>query len=135
MALKLPIGRPRSHFATNSEAARATVAHLDASGGLKGEDAALVTYVLTTAAAVDAAPEKAMLRTEYREALLTLIKRCERDAGGLEEFLSGMRAEMGNAETRPTVVGPRSGSDREEAGTAVHALAASRRNGRPGTAA
>src|ERR1700747_741226 len=91
-----PPGRPRKHLETNLDAATVTIRALEMSGRIEPGDAALVTYVLTTARAVDEAPTHADLRMEYRGALAELRRLHERDASGFDELLAGMRAEMGD---------------------------------------
>ena len=94
-----PPGRPREHFKTNAEAARATIRQMDAKGALREVDALLVTNLLTLAAAVDENPGRAVLRNEYRMAANEVRRLGEDDASGFLHVLDGMRAEVGNAET------------------------------------
>jgi hypothetical protein len=100
-----------------------TIRALRSDGALKATDVALVSLLTTLANAVDVAPGNAQLVRQYRETLIVLMDRVDDDSDALAGLLGNMRAEMGDAAQRPTVVGSRVGGDRGEAGAAVHAVA------------
>jgi len=127
---------PRGNFGRVEQALRDTIRHLDGQGKLKREDHALVAYLVSTAAAVDGPKSGAILRKEYREALQTLIQRCERDSSSGGDVLLGVfssvgdRPEAGSADLRPA-----DGGDQPVAGHAVDAVATPGRRRRAGAAA
>ena len=126
---------PREVAGPNLRAAMATIRALRSDGRLKATDVALVSLLTTLAGAVDEAPGNAQLVRQYRETLIALLDRADDDSDALAGLLGNMRAEMGDAASRPTVVGSRVGGDRDETGAAVYAMAAPGRGRRAGTPA
>ena len=136
MDIQNVLREPRGEFGRVESALRATIHTLDGQGMLKESDRGLLGYLVSTARAVDGPNAGAILRKEYREALQTLILRCERDSSVGGDILSGVFAAVGDAQT-PGAVHLRAtgGRDREVARDPVHAVAASGRRRRAGTAA
>lgn len=132
----LPVGRPRNHAKTNLEAAMVTIRALEGKDGRNPADEALVTYILTTAEAVDGPKCGALLRKEYREALGELIARHERAGDGDADILAGVFSAVGDS-TKRTARHLRAadGGDRQVAGHAADAMATPGRRRRAGTAA
>ena len=131
-----PNGRPKQHHKTNLEAVKVTIRQMEGQGWLTPADAALVTYVLTTAAAVDATPSRAILRKEYREALTELRRLGSKSDGGFGELLGGLRAEMGDAAALgASNARPAGRRDHAEARDAADAVAGTRVGRRLGVVA
>ncbi len=88
--------RPVLRFQNNLDAAQATIAQLERENRLTAEDAALVTYVLTCADAVDMAPGRAILRKEYREALAELRRDRAQRRTAFDSLVADLRSEVGD---------------------------------------
>ena len=129
-----PLRAPQGNFGRVEQALRDTVRLLDGQGKLKPEDHALVAYLVSTAEAVDGPKSGAILRKEYREALQSLIQRCERDNSG-GDVLLGVFSQVGDAPKQPEDVRAADGGDSEVTGHSADAVAAPGRRRRAGTAA
>src|SRR5450631_1838092 len=127
----MPAGRPPGRYSTNEHAARATIRALERDGKLTDVDALLVTDILTLAEAVDASPNRAVLRKEYREAAAELRRLHDDDDAPSTDLIAAMFAEVGDTETdRPAYPRPASRRSRQTAGDSVHAApAVGRRRG------